>query len=137
MGVDMGHGATLRRTSSFRKMRISKSSEPTSNSSSPSSSTSQKVIVETLSPVTVQYTSAPLASKPWMEQFPPTSAIGVVPLSWSPNLPTTIVFTARVAAHRERQTTRRTPAPWIRSGAARRQRSASWVRGATAQRGCN
>ena len=49
-------------TSSLRKTRISKSSDPTSSSSWPSSSTSQKAIADTLSPVTVQNSSLPSAS---------------------------------------------------------------------------
>mmetsp|Transcript_15195 Transcript_15195/g.52796 ORF Transcript_15195/g.52796 Transcript_15195/m.52796 type:complete len:230 (-) Transcript_15195:439-1128(-) len=79
----MGHRSTIfsvsvasLTTSSLRKMRISKSSEPTSSSLLPSPSASQNAIADTLSPVTVQNSSRPAASKPWMEQLPPTTTSG-------------------------------------------------------------
>ena len=56
---------------------------------SPSSSKSDRVRDETLSPVTVQNGSLPKASNPWIEQLPPTRASGFWCL---PNLPTTIAF---------------------------------------------
>ena len=56
--------------SSSLKVRMSKSSEPTTSSESPSPSTSQNTMEATLSPVTVQNCSVPRASYPWMEQFP-------------------------------------------------------------------
>ena len=69
-------------SSSPLNTRMEKSSEPTISSSCPSSSQSINYRAFALSPVTVQNLSSPWRSKPVMEQLPPATTKGSLPISY-------------------------------------------------------